>query len=126
MRSFIIALGIAVATGGGTTFFTHRIEVVSKKVLEDNKQVVEAVLKDDFERAKKLAHHMAEYVDSKKMTMSLIMDHGDLDKIEQGIAELEGYIEGEVKNDSIAKCKFLDVLIRHLPRNYKLKIENIL
>lgn len=126
MRSFIIALVIAGLIAGGTVFSTYRIEVVSRKILDDNKKVVDAVNEEDYKKAKDLAQHMAEYVDDKKMSLSLIMDHGDLDKIEQGVAELQGYIEGEAKFDSIAKCKFLDVLIRHLPRNYKLKIENVL
>ena len=126
MRSFIISLVIAVLIVGGTVFSTYRIEVVSRKILDDNKKVVDAVNAEDYKKAKDLAQHMAEYVDDKKMSLSLIMDHGDLDKIEQGVAELQGYIEGEAKFDSIAKCKFLDVLIRHLPRNYKLKIENVL
>lgn len=126
MRSFIISLVIAVLIVGGTVFSTYRIEVVSRKILDDNKKVVDAVNEEDYKKAKDLAQHMAEYVDDKKMSLSLIMDHGDLDKIEQGVAELQGYIEGEAKFDSIAKCKFLDVLIRHLPRNYKLKIENVL
>lgn len=126
MKSFIVAIIIAGLIVSGTVFSTHRIEVVSRKILDDNKRVVEAVKENDYQKAKVLARQMAEYVDGKKMTMSIIMDHGDLDKIEQGIAELEGYIEGEAQFDSIAKCKFLDVLIRHLPRNYKLKIENVL
>ena len=126
MRSFIIALIIAGLIVGGTIFSTYRIEVVSGKILDDNQKVVEAVNSNDFKKAKTLARNMAEYVDDKKMSLSIIMDHGDLDKIEQGVAELEGYIEGEAKFDSLAKCKFLDVLIRHLPRNYKLKIENVL
>ncbi len=126
MKSFIAALVIAGLIVSGTIFSTHRIEMVSKKILDDNKNVVAAVKEEDYKKAKSLARNMAEYVDGKKMTMSIIMDHGDLDKIEQGIAELEGYIEGKAKFDAIAKCKFLDVLIRHLPRNYKLKIENVL
>ena len=69
---------------------------------------------------------MADYVDEKKLSLAIIMDHTDLDKIEMGIAELKGYIEGEIKTDALAKCNSLDVMIRHMPKNYKLKIENVL
>ena len=69
---------------------------------------------------------MQEFVNKKKTTLAVIMDHGDLDKIESGIAELESYILHKIKPDALAKCNALDVLIRHMPKNHKLKIENVL
>ena len=54
MRSFIIALIIAGLIVGGTIFSTYRIEVVSKKILDDNQKVVDAVNANDFKKAKTL------------------------------------------------------------------------
>lgn len=126
MRSFITSLIIAALIISGTVFYTHRIEVVSEKLLKDNRTIISSLKEEDFETASALTSDMAEYVNDKKISLAIIMDHTDLDKIESGIAELEGYIDGRIKTDALAKCNTLDVMIRHMPKNYKLKIENIL
>ena len=48
MKSFIVAIIIAGLIVSGTVFSTHRIEVVSRKILDDNKRVVEAVKENDY------------------------------------------------------------------------------
>ncbi len=126
MRSFIISLIIAGIVVASSLFFVGEIEKVSKSVGESVEEIVEALDAEDFEKAGALTEEMAEYVDREKITLAVIMDHTQLDKIESEIAELEGYIKGRVKNDALAKCNVIDVQVRHMPKNYKLKIENIL
>ena len=126
MKSFIVSLIIGITIISATVFFTHRIETVSEKLLKDNRKLIEVLNDENFHQAITLANDMADYVDEKKLSLAIIMDHTDLDKIEMGIAELKGYIEGEIKTDALAKCNSLDVMIRHMPKNYKLKIENVL
>lgn len=126
MKSFIVSLIIGITVIAGTVFYTHRIEVVSEKLSKDNKKLIEVLNDEDFEKALELTNNMDDYVNEKKLSLAIIMDHTDLDKIEMGIAELKGYIEGEIKTDALAKCNSLDVMLRHMPKNYKLKIENVL
>ena len=126
MKSFMVSLGIAILIIGGTMFFTHRIEETSKKLLEDNRKIISCLKDDNYKKAHTITKDMKEYVNETKISLAIIMDHGDLDKIESGIAELESYIDSEIKADALAKCNTLDVLIRHMPKNHKLKIENIL
>ena len=126
MKSFIISLIIAAIIVGGTVFFTHRIEETSEKLLKDNRKVISCLENDNYKTAHSVTQDMIEFVNEAKISLAIIMDHSDLDKIESGIAELESYIDSEIKADALAKCSVLDVLIRHMPKNYKLKIENIL
>ena len=126
MKSFITSLIIAIIIVSSSFFFTHSIEKTSKKLLKDNREIIELIKDDNYEKAYSLTKDMQKYVDKKKISLAVIMDHGDLDKIESGIAELESYIDHEIKPDALAKCNTLDVIIRHMPKNYKLKIENVL
>lgn len=126
MKSFIVSLIIGALVIFGSIFYTDRIEMVSEKLVEDNAEIINCLKKEDFETAGKLTADMSDYVNKKKLSLAIIMDHSDLDKIEMGIAELEGYIEGEIKTDALAKCSMIDVMVRHMPKNYKLKLENIL
>ena len=53
-------------------------------------------------------------------------NHAELDNIEMNLAELKRYTEGEAHTDAISKSSVLDFLFAHLPKNYKLRLENIL
>lgn len=126
MKSFIISVIIGIFVVLGSMYYTYSIEKVSKELIEDNKKLVLLLKEEDFKGASKLAGDMADYLDKEKIKLAIIMDHSELDKIEMGIAELEGYIEGEIKTDALAKCSMIDVMVRHMPKNYKVKLENVL
>ncbi len=126
MKSFIAALIIAVAVVASNVFFLQRVEEFSEVVGAELEKTVAALEAEDYAQAAAVSKAMGEFVDREKLSLAAILDHTQLDKIEVDIAELRSYIECEVKNDAIAKCRSVDVLIRHLPKNHKLKIENIL
>lgn len=126
MKSFAVAIVIAVFVVAGSLFYTHQIETVSDSLVSENLRVTQLLEEENYDEALECAEKMAEYVDRKKLSLAIIMDHGDLDKIELSVAELSGYIKGRVQTDSLAKCGMLNVMLRHMPKNYKLKIENIL
>ena len=52
-------------------------------------------------------------------------NHQEIDNIEMSLAELKRYIEGHQKYDALAKSQVLDFLFHHLPKNSRLKTENI-
>lgn len=126
MKSFIISVIIGILVISGCMYSTYCIENVSKELREDNKKIVNFLKEEDFRGAKEVAKDMSDYLDEEKVKLAIIMDHSELDKIELGIAELEGYIEGEIKTDALAKCSMIDVMVRHMPKNYKVKFENVL
>lgn len=126
MRSFIAAVIIGVAVIAGSLFFTARIEDFSASLCENIEEIADCLEKEDYVAAQVLARETADFADSEKPLLTALMDHTELDKIETGLAELQGYIDCGAGHDAIAECRVLDVLIRHIPKNYKIKIENIL
>lgn len=126
MKSFVVSIIIAAVVISGSLFSTHQIEKVSETLSAENSEITEFLKNEDFEKALRLTEDMEDYVNKKKLSLAIIMDHSDLDKIELSIAELKGYVEGNIRTDALAKCSMLDVLLRHMPKNYNLKIENIL
>lgn len=126
MKSFIASIIIAVILVSGSLFFVSSIERFSEKLSVDIEEMVSALEAEDYGAAGRLVENMEEYVDREKLNLAAILDHTQLDKIENDIAELKGFVECRVKHDAIAKCRVLDVQIRHMPKNHKVKIENIL
>ncbi len=126
MKSFLVSLLIGAIVVAGSVFYTSRIEKVSGVLVKSNRDIINYLKEEDYKKAAEVTRNMAEYVDKEKLSLAIIMDHTDLDKIEMGLAELEGYVVGEVQTDALAKCSMIDVMLRHMPKNYKLKLENIL
>lgn len=125
MKSFIAAIVIFVGLIAGGFFSVWHIENIADDMSERNERITKAVEKEDFETAKKEVSGLSDYVEDKKAILSSTMDHSYVDNIEMNICELERYVDGEVKYDSLAKCEVLHMLFEHLPKNYKLKPENI-
>lgn len=126
MRSFIVSVIIAAAIIFACFFHTYHIEKVSVNLLKSNNALHYALENEDFESAEILTENMTEYIKNKKFSLAAIMDHNELNKIETNLAELDTYIKNNVKADALAKCSTIDVILRNMPQNYRLKIENIL
>ena len=125
MKSFIAAIVIFIGLIAGGFFSVWHIENIADDMSERNERITKAVEEEDFETAKKEVSGLSDYVEDKKAVLSSTMDHSYVDNIEMNICELERYVDGEVKYDSLAKCEVLHMLFEHLPKNYKLKPENI-
>lgn len=126
MKSFFISISIGILIVAASVFYTYCLEKVSDSLVEDNKELIEVLGNDDFDKAEKIAGKMEDYINRKKTVLAIVVNHEDLDKIEFAMAELRGYVECRIKADAISKCVSLDVLLRHIPKNYKLKVENVL
>jgi outer membrane murein-binding lipoprotein Lpp len=126
MRDFVIAIVLAVVVVSGSMLYSSHIDKVSREMAETNQKIEQSLREDDFEEAKKGVEQLSAYIDKKKFTLAATINHEMIDKIEIYLSELNQYIEGENKVDALARTDVLDVLLEHVPQNYKLKIENIL
>lgn len=126
MKGVIISACIAVVLIAGSIAYTNHIDTVSENFVEMNQSIVMALEEDDFETAEKEIVKMVEYMDKKATVLAATGNHEDLDKIEMNLSELVSYIRGGNQTDALARCNVLGFLFEHLPKNYKLKLENIL
>lgn len=126
MRSFITAVILFAVLIGGGIFLVDYIEDISDELRQQNEYITQLIEDDDLEKAAEHIDKMREYMDKKRKIVSTTMDHGYADTIEIYICELEKYVDCKSKNDALARSRVLDMLFEHLPRNYRLKWENIL
>lgn len=126
MKSFFIAISIFAILLIGGFVFNYCLDNTSEKFLGTFEQISAQVEEGDFEGANKHAQELSEYVDNKKPLMSSILDHGNIDEIEKEISGLLGYTENEDKANSEVCLKKLEHMFKHLPENYKLRLQNIL
>lgn len=126
MKSFFVAMSIFAVLIVSGFAFNYCLDNASEKLLESFEQISKQVENGDFNGANSLAAELSEYVDKKKPLMSSILDHGNIDEIEKEISGLLGYTENEDKANSEVCLKKLEHMFKHLPENYKLKLQNIL
>lgn len=126
MKSFIAAMIITLIMVGGSMFYTSHLSKLSQQLTEESSAAEQCLYGDDFEKATEHIDKIVECVDKKKLTLSATLDHSELDRIESTLSELRTYTACQNKTDALAKAGALKLYLEHLPKNYKLKIENIL
>lgn len=126
MRSFITAVILFAVLIGGGILLIDRIEDISDELLKQNHNIIQLIENDELDKASEHIDKLRKYIDEKRKIVSTTMDHGYADTIDIYICELEKYVDCNNKDDALARSQVLDMLFEHLPRNYRLKWENIL
>ena len=125
-ESFITSLVIAAFIVAGSIAYGMHIDNVSSELVSINTRLTDALEAEDFGEAEKIVDEAQSYFSKKRAMLGATDNHEVLDKIEINIQELSSYVEGRQKADAISHCRVLGYLYEHLPKNYKLKLENIL
>ena len=126
MKSFITSLVIAAFILAGSIAYGMHIDKISSELMSINERLTDALEMEDFDKAEEVTNEVQAYFDKKRAMLGATDNHEVLDKIEINIQELYSYVEGRQKADSLSRCRVLGYLYEHLPKNYKLKFENIL
>jgi len=126
MRSFIVSLIIGAFLITGSIIYTKNMERISSEMIECNDIIYSLVSEENYDEAATLVDSLKNYIERKNVMLAAIDNHEEIDKIENTIAQLEQYILQKSRADSLALSRVLDVHLQHLPKNYRLKLENIL
>ncbi len=126
MKSFVISCIISVLIVVGSIIHMEYIEDVSKTMCEYTHKIQLSIESDDFSSAEMMSEELSLLLEKKRCIISSTMDHSMLDSIEKNLAELCAYTNGRQKHDALSKCEVLDLDFRHIPKNFTLKLENIL
>lgn len=126
MKSFITALCIAVALIIASSFSTKHLEQIASSLENTNNKVADAIRKDDFDTAVKEIAELSDYLAQCEPFFAATGNHEEIDNIEMNLAELRIYAMGGFRYDALSKSEVLSFLFNHLPKNSRLKLENIL
>lgn len=126
MKSVVISLVIAVIIVGGSLLYTNHLEKVSEDFSAINENISRLLETEEYSSASSQIEHLISYLDRKRPMLAATGNHEELDKIEMNLSELAEYAKGEKQTDALSSCRVLGFLFEHLPKNYKLKLENIL
>ncbi len=126
MRGVTAATVIAVTIVLGSLFYTVHIEKVSEELSGINNRIMACLTEDDMDGAADALGQLTEYLEKKRVILAATGDHADFDRIEMSVSEMSGYISCGYRTDALSQCKVLSFLFEHLPKNYQMKLENIL
>ena len=126
MKSFIISLAIAALLLCGSLFYMSRLERISDELHEINAEITEALRNEEYELAKIKIPELERAISDYEIFCAALENHEHLDTMESTIAELKIYTESQHQSDALAKSNVLAFLFEHLPKNSRLRLENIL
>lgn len=126
MKSFIISVVIGISIIVGSVLFSMYIENISEEMLVYSEEIKSKLENDNFKIADEKINELSEFIEKNKIALASTMNHENLDKIEETIAELGAYSKSCQRHDALARCETLAFQLEHLPRDYMLKAENVL
>jgi phosphoenolpyruvate carboxylase len=125
IKSFIFAIGLSITLLVIGIFYNIKLEEVSSRLCETVNNITASLHNEDFISASKNTKKLENEIKKLEVFFASTGNHQEIDNIEMSLAELKRYIEGEQKYDALAKSQVLDFLFHHLPKNSRLRIENI-
>lgn len=126
MKSFIIAVSIGVVMITGCILYMVRVEKISENLIDLNKEIISSLEKEDYEGAKHALKGASDYLEKELIMLAATGNHTELDQMQIYISQISEYISEKHKGDALAQAKALMIMFKHLPKNYRLKPENIL
>lgn len=126
MKSVVVALLILAVIVGGSVVYTNNLDKVSKNLVSKNDKLYTLISEEKFDEASKLLSELDDEIDEKRILLASVIDHTELDKIVLNIAQAKAYVSEHKKDDSLSYVSGLDSMFSHIPKNYHVKIENIL
>lgn len=102
------------------------ISNIAGELLDESKKAEKLIEEEKYDEAKEVVKEMDHYLDEKDLVLGAMDNHEAIAKIRLNISELTEFIKYEMQGDAMAKVKSLNTLFHHMPKNYKIKPENIL
>ena len=126
MKSLLVSLIIGALMVWGSAKYTVGLEKISGQLVSDSREVYRLLEENQYDEALLGLESIQFFLEQKRAIMEATGKHNEMDEIEMHLSELRVYTEAESKEDALAKCASVEFLFSHLPKNFKLRIENIL
>lgn len=126
MKSFVAAIILVVVIVISSTFYVNNMDRLAGDLTDINMTTYNCILGGKYAEAENSIGEFKEYLDSHKVLLAATGDHEEILRIELAAAELSAYTKDGMYGDALSKCLTIDVMLRRLPANYKIKAENIL
>ena len=126
MKSVIVAIFIAGVIVFSGIYSTKKLEDVSVYLIDICEKTNEIIEKGNFSEAEKYIDDIEKCIEENYIMFASSIDHNEIDKIDVNIDQMKIYIKEEQKADALSYGSVLIGLFEHLPKDHRLKLENIL
>lgn len=126
MKTFWAAILIFAILIGGGIASNICLDRLSEELLDSTKTINDDIEEKNFEKAYEKSEKLSEFIDGKKTMMASILNHENIDIIEESVSDLLGYTKNSDLTEASVSIKRLEHLFEHLPENYRLELQNVL
>ena len=126
MKSMIAVLVMTAVLAAGGIWYMNKLNDVAEDLSGINDEVREEIENRRYKSASQKIDELYGYLDDEERYFEAFSDHEELDKIRMTLSEREEYTDAGAGTEALAKTNVLEFLFEHLPKNYRLRLENIL
>ena len=126
MTSFIVSIIISIVIVTGSVFHTNHVIEVSESLVTEAEEISEHLYNDSFDEAEAEIERLEKKLNKHRSLLASMGNHEELVKIEITCEELKVFTSQKSKTDALVQCASLKAMLNNMPKNYRLKPENIL
>lgn len=126
MKGFIVTVCITLTLIIFSVTVSHKLEKISLSLLEKTDNIYTSIADRDYENAERVLDRAQKEFEDKKLMLEATGNHEELLRIETALCHVEEFIKARQAGDALSMCREIEVLLKHLTGNFKLKAENIL
>ncbi|MCX8074592.1 MAG: DUF4363 family protein [Clostridia bacterium] len=101
------------------------LDMTSQYVLSDINYSKNAIDNNNFDLAKSHIKDTQTTWNEIKEVWIMVVEHNEIDKIEDALVKYEGYIENKDKTEALVYAKKLEQIFRHISEKQKISIGNV-
>ncbi len=126
MKSFVCAMLIFCIVITGSVIYLKILGRDMEEICQCISELEDYAKKEDWNQCKDSAHELKSRWDGTKKWLMAVIDHREIDLIQEAICEVTGYCDAKDKDEILVKTGVLEMLFRHIPENEEVSLINIL
>ena len=125
MKSLIAVIILSAAIIGGGIYCTKQTDRLTDEFTAKTEEMSKEIEKESFEKASELLDDVKKTIEENSVLLASYIDHGELNKIDLYISQLEVYLRQQEKESALVYGNTLNRLFVTLTEDYKVKLENV-
>lgn len=122
----VVFIAVLMITVLGISIYANTLLTRSASEMEQHiRQIENSATKDNWQEARKVISGMQNDWTSTKKTWAVLIDHMEIDNVENALTRLEKFIDTGEKASTMAEIAMLKQYVRNIPSMGSLRIENI-
>ncbi|HHV99493.1 MAG TPA: DUF4363 family protein [Clostridiaceae bacterium] len=125
VKAVILIAAILIIIVVSSMFVHNYLKSSSQKIINHIENIEENTRNNDWHKAEEIVSTLESLWSDTKSKWSVLIDHNEIDNIDESLTRVSSYIEEREKKLALAELSLLKQMVQHIPEKEALALENV-